>query len=99
MSGGLAPAHPQNQGHLPAANAKPSKESGMKYIVGIVLGILVVIFAAQNGEVVDVTFFFWTVSVSRAVMLIGVFLIGLFGGWVLTSLARRRKRKRVADSS
>lgn len=62
-----------------------------KLIAGVVLIALVISFTLQNTEVVDITFLFWTVSMSRAVMLFIVFLIGLLSGWILHSLNKRRQ--------
>jgi putative membrane protein len=43
----------------------------------------VVIFVLQNTQVVEVRFLFWTVSMSRALMLFGTLAIGLVGGWLM----------------
>ena len=52
--------------------------------------VLLVIFAAQNAEVVDIRFLFWKLSMSRAVLLLLVFVTGLGSGWLLSSLTRSR---------
>jgi putative membrane protein len=64
----------------------------MKFVFGILIGVLVVIFIIQNGEVVDVNFLFWSLSVSRAVMALVIFLVGIIVGWLGRSFSRRRKK-------
>ena len=68
----------------------------VRFILGIICGILAVIFIAQNTEVVEVSLLFWTVTVSRAVMYIVLFVLGLIAGWIVTGLrhvGRRRKEQ------
>ena len=62
----------------------------LRNIVFICLIGLVVIFVLQNTQVVEVRFLFWTLSMSRALMLFGTLVIGLIGGWLL-ALPKRRK--------
>lgn len=64
----------------------------MKFVFGILIGVLVVIFILQNGEVVDVSFLFWTLTVSRAAMVLVIFLVGIITGWIGRSFGRRRKK-------
>jgi len=65
----------------------------MKFIVGVVLGVLIVIFIFQNTEVVEITFLFWTGSVSRALMVFVVFIVGIMLGAILKSIGEKRKAK------
>jgi uncharacterized integral membrane protein len=59
------------------------KEIGMaKRIIFIIVFFLLVIFVIQNTQVVDVQLFFWKVSMSRALMIFAIFLLGLVTGWV-----------------
>jgi len=62
----------------------------IRNIIFICLIGLVVIFVLQNIQVVEVRFLFWTVSMSRALMLFGTLAIGLVAGWLIT-LPRRGK--------
>jgi len=64
----------------------------MKFIFGLLIGVLVVIFIIQNGEVVDVNFLFWSLTVSRAVMALVIFLVGIIIGWLGRSFSRRRRK-------
>ena len=54
-----------------------------------VLLALVIVFVLQNTQVVDVRFFFWTVSMSRALVLLGTLVIGLFAGWLIGRFTTR----------
>ena len=69
----------------------------IRNIIFICLIGLVAIFVLQNTQVVEVRFLFWTISMSRALMLLGTLAIGLVGGWLLTfpkrSKAHPEKRK------
>jgi putative membrane protein len=59
---------------------------------------LILIFVLQNTQVVEVRFLFWTVSMSRALILIGTLAIGLIGGWLLTLPKRRKALKEKAKN-
>ena len=58
-------------------------------ILLFVLLALVIVFALQNTQVVDVQFFFWTLSMSRALVLLGTLVIGLFAGWLIGRFTTR----------
>ena len=62
----------------------------IRNIVFICLIGLVIIFVLQNTQVVEVRFLFWTISMSRALILFATLAIGLIAGWLL-ALPRRRK--------
>ena len=55
----------------------------IRQIVLLVLLVLILIFVLQNTRVVEVRILFWRVAMSRSLMLIAAFLIGLLGGWIL----------------
>lgn len=65
----------------------------MKFILGIIFGILVVIFIIQNTEVVEINFLFWIISISRALMVLFIFLIGIMIGAILKTVADKKKEK------
>jgi uncharacterized integral membrane protein len=66
-----------------------------KNIVIIILVALFVLFVVQNTRTVDVRLLFWTVSMSRALMLLGTLLIGLIAGWLLGRTKRKNSKSRV----
>lgn len=66
----------------------------IRNIIFICLMGLVIIFVLQNTHVVEVRFLFWTLSMSRALMLLATLAIGLIGGWLLTLPGRGKKPPR-----
>jgi uncharacterized integral membrane protein len=50
---------------------------------GLIVVGLVILFVLQNMAVVEVRFLFWSVAVSRALMLMIVFGAGMLVGWLL----------------
>lgn len=65
-----------------------------KITLVIILVCLALIFLAQNIQVVTVSFLFWEVSMSRAVLLFFSLLIGFIIGWFLNSYLSYRKDKK-----
>ena len=55
----------------------------------VVLSALVIIFVFQNIEIVEVRFLLWKLTLSRALLILGTFLVGMLTG----ALLRRPKRK------
>jgi putative membrane protein len=53
-----------------------------KRIVFLVLGLLFATFIVQNSDVVQVRFLFWGTQASRALILLGAFILGIIVGWV-----------------
>jgi len=62
----------------------------VRFILGIIFSILAVIFIVQNIQTVDVTFLAWTITMSRALMLLIILLIGFILGWAVGGIGRRR---------
>jgi uncharacterized integral membrane protein len=60
-----------------------------KFVIIIVLTLLTLIIAFQNKEIVTFHLFFWTISMSRILVIIGF----LFVGFLLGLLAGYRSRK------
>ena len=69
----------------------------MKIIIGFIIGIIAVIFAVQNTEVVEVSFLAWSVSTPRAIMIIAVLVAGYFSGWLTKGIKTRQKEKQELD--
>jgi lipopolysaccharide assembly protein A len=65
-----------------------------KIILVIILVGLCLIFLAQNVQVVTVSFLFWEMSMSRAVLIFFTLLIGFTIGWFLNSYLSYRKDKK-----
>lgn len=54
--------------------------------------LLFVVFTAQNAEVVEVRFLLWKLEMSRAIVLIGLFGLGLAIGWGAKSVSHMTSR-------
>ena len=63
-----------------------------KLIIGIILAGLAAIFIIQNVTVVDMRFLFWTLSMSRALLMLLILSVGIVLGWLLHGSFSRRKR-------
>ncbi len=62
-----------------------------KRIVLLVLGFLFAIFVVQNAEVVQLRFLFWSTQASRALVLVGTFVLGLVIGWMSAWLLKKEQ--------
>jgi uncharacterized integral membrane protein len=75
-------------------NPCPKEEHFMrrlKAISALALLLLVVIFTLQNAELIEIRFFLWQVSLSRALVIFLVFALGLISGLIFGTLSRRPK--------
>ena len=54
-----------------------------KIISILVLIFLVVVFIVQNFSVVKITFLFWSIEMSRALLVFFLIAIGIAIGWLL----------------
>ncbi|MDH4217941.1 MAG: LapA family protein [Candidatus Aminicenantes bacterium] len=57
-----------------------------KYIIIIILAVLALILALQNTEVMTFQLFFWTISMSRILMMVGFLIIGFLVGLLVGRL-------------
>jgi uncharacterized integral membrane protein len=75
------------------------EDKKMSFKMGMVaiLAFFVLIFLAQNFEVVTVNILFWEISMSRAVLLFFSLLIGFIAGWFLNSYLSYQKNKRASS--
>ena len=60
-----------------------------KRIVFLVFGLLFATFIVQNSNVVQVRFLFWSAQASRALVLLGAFVLGIIAGWVSGRVTKR----------
>jgi uncharacterized integral membrane protein len=65
-----------------------------RFILGIVFGVLALIFVFQNMENVSVDFLGWTITTSRAVIFFIILAAGFIVGWAVGSIGRWRRRAR-----
>ena len=73
----------------------------MKYklILSIVMAGMSVLFIIQNVPSVEVTFLFWTLSMSRALLMSLILSIGIILGWLLHSYFKRLKILNIQNNS
>lgn len=64
-----------------------------KLIVSIIIAVLVIIFMFQNSETVQIHLFFWTISMSRAIMVFSLLIAGILIGWFLNSYFSTKNTK------
>ncbi len=69
----------------------------VKFIIGIIIGILAIVFMVQNIETVDIKFLAWSVTIQRAIMILIVFVVGIGIGFVIRSIGYRKKKKREEE--
>jgi len=67
-----------------------TKPGNIKLIVSLVLAVLLLVFIIQNAAVVELHLFFWTLSMSRSLMILFVLFIGLVIGWIVGSHFSRK---------
>jgi len=66
---------------------------GYKLAIILVLSGLTVLFIIQNVVVVEVRFLFWSLEMSRSLLMFFLIAIGMIIGWVLHSFFRHRANK------
>ncbi len=63
-----------------------------KWIFLMVVGCMIVIFTIQNIEVVEFRFLFFTLKISRALVIFLTFCAGIMVGWISVFLKREKTR-------
>ena len=63
-----------------------------KLIINLILAGLALLFIIQNITVVNVRFLFWTLSMSRALLMFCILAVGIIVGWSLHSLYVSHRR-------
>lgn len=59
-------------------------------IIAIITAVILIIFAVQNLNLVEIDFLNWSFTTNLAFVLIGVFLLGTLFGRALIRVVRRR---------
>ena len=70
-----------------------------KLILSIVIAGMAVLFIIQNVTVVDMKFLFWTLSMSRALLMSLILSVGIILGWLLHSYFKRLKTVNMQSKS
>jgi uncharacterized integral membrane protein len=64
----------------------------IKLVIAITVLFIFAVFIVQNAQVVMVSFLFWKIEASRAIVLMVTFVMGLFTGWILAQMFRKSKK-------
>jgi putative membrane protein len=75
------------------------KKMNFKLIFSIAMAGLAVLFIIQNVTVVDMKFLFWTLSMSRALLMSLILSVGIILGWLLHSYFKRSKTVGMQNKS
>ena len=59
----------------------------MKLILSLALVALIVVFAIQNAEELQIRFLFWSITTRRVFVLFGILAIGIIVGWIMRAYA------------
>jgi uncharacterized integral membrane protein len=65
----------------------------IRTIIFSILVALVLVFVIQNTQVVEFRFLAWKVSMSRALLMLGTFIVGVIIGW-FSKRPRHKELKR-----
>ncbi|MDA3972342.1 MAG: LapA family protein [Desulfobulbaceae bacterium] len=57
----------------------------LKLVFSLILTGIIVLFVVQNVAVVEISFLFWSLAMSRALLLFFVLAIGIVIGWLMHS--------------
>ena len=71
-----------------------------KLALGLILAGLAVLFIIQNVAVAEIRFLFWTLSMSRSLLMFFILAIGIVLGWLLHSyiMHRQEEKKKNLES-
>jgi putative membrane protein len=75
------------------------KNMNFKLIFSIAMAGMAVLFIIQNVTVVDMKFLFWTLSMSRALLMSLILSVGIILGWLLHSYFKRSKTVGMQNKS
>mgnify|MGYP003650912735 CR=1 FL=1 len=59
-----------------------------KTIIAIAIAVIITIFSLQNSEITEVRFFFWKLSMSKVLIVLGSFAVGVLVG-ILVSMKKK----------
>jgi len=69
----------------------------LRFIIGIIFGILVIIFMSQNAETAQISFLSWTLTLSRAVMYLIIYVFGFISGGFIIGIRRSKRREKAGQ--
>jgi uncharacterized integral membrane protein len=66
----------------------------IKLITSLVVACFVLIFIIQNAAEVKIQFLFWSLTMSRSLLVLVLVMIGMLMGWLLSSYVAFKAKKR-----
>jgi len=57
--------------------------------LAVIALVATVIFAFQNLQVVEVDFLFWSLKLSKFLVILGTYVMGMLTGWGVIALVKR----------
>jgi uncharacterized integral membrane protein len=63
-----------------------------KLISSLIIICLIVVFIIQNAAMVEIKVFFWTISMSRVLLMFILLAIGILAGWLLNNFTVNRRK-------
>lgn len=63
----------------------------IRLILGLVVTGIIVLFVTQNVSVAEVTFLFWSITMSLALLIFFTLAIGVILGWFLHGFVTHRR--------
>lgn len=64
-----------------------------KTIVAIAIAVIITIFSLQNSEITEVRFFFWKLTMSKVLIVLGCFAVGVLVGILVSIMNKTAGRK------
>ena len=68
----------------------------MKYITGAFVTVVllaIAIFSIQNLEAVEVSFLAWSINLSKVILILIVYVLGMLTGWGMVELVKKHFTK------
>lgn len=69
----------------------------LKLIFSLILTGLTVLFVVQNVSVVEISFMFWSVAMSRALLIFFVMATGILIGWLMHGYFTHHRKQSEAE--
>jgi uncharacterized integral membrane protein len=69
------------------------------FLILVIFVTAVVVFAYQNNDAVQLRFFDWGLTVSLALLIGAVYVLGMLSGWSVVGMMRRSIREVTARRS
>ena len=76
---------------------REAEKMNIKLVLGLILAGLAVLFIIQNVAVAEIRFLFWTIAMSRSLLMFFILAIGIVLGWLLHSFIMNRQEEEMKN--